>query len=104
MDLYVFAINVTSYPKQSRVDWFKGNNLIDRNDTRFAQGDVNIPSLTLIKANRKDTGNYSVNVTNNVTKQFVHDCHTNLIVQCKFQIVFSCSVFNDNVLRPAFHS
>ncbi|XP_048242686.1 hemicentin-1-like isoform X1 [Haliotis rufescens] len=81
MDRYVFAINVTSYPKQSRVDWFKGNNLIDRNDTRFAKGNVNIPSLTLMNASRKDTGNYSVNVTNDVTKQFVHDCHTNLIVQ-----------------------
>ncbi|XP_067649332.1 hemicentin-1-like [Haliotis asinina] len=80
-DLYTFKVNVKSYPKQSNVDWFKGSNFIDRNDTRFLQGNVNVPSLTLINVNRKDTGNYSISVTNEVTGRSVPGCHTQLTVQ-----------------------
>ncbi|XP_071078765.1 hemicentin-1-like [Haliotis cracherodii] len=80
-DSYTFAIDVTSYPILSRVDWFKGGNLVDRSDTRFVHGNVASPSLTLNNANRNDTGSYSVNVTNDVTRRFVYDCYTNLTVQ-----------------------
>ncbi|XP_046585312.1 carcinoembryonic antigen-related cell adhesion molecule 2-like [Haliotis rubra] len=80
-ELYTFEVNVTTYPKQSRVDWFKRSNSINRNDTRFHQGNVNVPSLTLINANRKDTGSYSISVTNKDTGRSVPGCRTNLTVQ-----------------------
>ncbi|XP_046380639.2 titin-like [Haliotis rufescens] len=89
-DSYTFAIDVTSYPILSRVDWFKGGNVIDRSDTRFVHGNVASPSLTLNNANRNDTGNYNVTVTSDVTRRFVSGCNTNLTVQyrprCKLQL------------------